>query len=161
MLVTCHRAENTDDSERLSQIVDGLARVAEEVRVILPLHPRTRKMINENGLMDRLGNVELLDPISFLDMVILEESAKVIITDSGGVQKEAYFFGVPCITMRDETEWVETVDSGWNKLVGADTKKIVQVFYALADIKTLRELLPLYGDGGSSKKIIGELLRGV
>ena len=125
VLVTCHRAENTDDAARLAHIVDALAEIARSMQVILPLHPRTRKVIDDSGLAVRLANVLIIPPVSFMEMVLLEQGATVILTDSGGVQKEAYFYGVPCVTMRDETEWVETVDLGWNVLTGADRDRIV------------------------------------
>jgi UDP-N-acetylglucosamine 2-epimerase len=114
-LATVHRAENTDQPERLRTIFDGLERVAEEgLSVILPLHPRTRKHLNTLGIHPK--EVQVLDPVSYLDMLVLEKNARVILTDSGGVQKEAFFFRVPCVTLREETEWVETVERGWNTL---------------------------------------------
>ena len=159
VLVTCHRAENTDDPERLSQIMQGIATIAEQTRVILPLHPRSRKMINENGLMDQLRGVDLLAPVSFLDMVMLEELAKAIITDSGGVQKEAYFFGVPCITMRDETEWVETVDVGANFLVSSKAERILSAYNAVSSNYWSATALPeLYGDGRASTRIVSSIV---
>jgi len=157
-LVTCHRAENTDDPVRLAGIVDGLARLAESLPVILPLHPRTRKVLTEQALLEKLGDVTVIEPVSFLDMVQLEESAKLIVTDSGGVQKEAYFFGVPCITMRDETEWVETVAAGANSLVGSDAAQIVQTCQEVLGFKGERKILPeLYGDGNAANDIISAL----
>lgn len=124
-LATCHRAENTDDPNRLGEILSALAEVAGQLPVVLPLHPRTRKLIGENGLSHHLAPLIVTDPLPFLDMVALEQAARIILTDSGGVQKEAFFYGVPCITMRDETEWVETVDLGWNRLVGASSHAIL------------------------------------
>ena len=157
-LVTCHRAENTDDLARLTEIVKGLSAVADQLRVIFPLHPRTRKMINEQGLSEKLGKVEVIEPISFLDMVQLEGSASVIITDSGGVQKEAFFFSVPCITIRNETEWVETVELGWNRLVEASSERISQaVSEAVSSELMMGDTLP-YGNGSASEKIIKKLL---
>ncbi|HEU4777061.1 MAG TPA: UDP-N-acetylglucosamine 2-epimerase (non-hydrolyzing) [Telluria sp.] len=132
VLTTCHRAENTDDPARLGAIVAALAQIAQEVPVVLPLHPRTRKLIAENKLEAALQNITLVDPLSFMDMTRLEQSARAILTDSGGVQKEAFFYGVPCVTMRDETEWVETVEAGWNTITGAATDAIVQAFRASA-----------------------------
>jgi len=155
VLATCHRAENTDDPDRLLGIVDALSAITGKIPVVLPLHPRTRKLLVEQRCMDRLGAVRLLDPVSFLDMVRLEQSAQVIITDSGGVQKEAYFFGVPCLTMRDETEWVETLESGWNELVGADAERIA-IAYASIHIPASRS--QLYGDGQAAERIIQLLL---
>ncbi len=160
VLVTCHRAENTDDPIRLAGIVQGLAAIVDLVRVIFPLHPRTRKALEETGLFERLGQVEVLEPVSFLDMVQLEESAKAIVTDSGGVQKEAYFFGVPCITMRDETEWVETVDAGCNYLVGADANKILAAYANLSDICLEDSFnVPLYGKGDTANQIVSCMLK--
>lgn len=119
-LATCHRAENTDDPNRLGEIVSAFAEIAANLPVVLPLHPRTRKLIDDYGLKHHLDAVKVVEPLSFLDMVALEQAAKVILTDSGGVQKEAFFYGVPCLTMRDETEWVETTACNANVLVGAN-----------------------------------------
>lgn len=117
VLATVHRQENTDDPERLSAILNGLAMVAARMPVVLPLHPRTRGRIAAAGLGDWLAALQVIDPVGYLDMVGLEKDACVIATDSGGVQKEAFFHGVPCVTLRDETEWVELVEAGWNRLV--------------------------------------------
>jgi UDP-GlcNAc3NAcA epimerase len=159
VLVTCHRAENTDELARMAQIVEGLADIAVETRVVFPLHPRTRKVLREQALIDRLGNVELLEPVPFLDMVMLEESARAIITDSGGVQKEAYFFQVPCVTMRDETEWTETVKMGWNQLVGVSGEKISM---AVANAEKIHHVgagyVNPYGDGMAAEKILSKIL---
>lgn len=150
VLATCHRAENTDDPARLQGIIDALAAIAEQCPVVLPLHPRTRKKLAARGQMDRLRMIKLIEPLPFLDMIRLEQSARAIVTDSGGVQKEAYFFGVPCITTRDETEWVETVASGWNQLVWADTQRIIDAWNAIA---RPAERPMFYGDGTAAHKI--------
>ena len=113
-LATIHRAENTDDPNRLAGILDGFARFDQEI--ILPLHPRTRARLAPSGLT-LPDNVRLVDPVGYLDMVMLEKNAALIATDSGGVQKEAFFYRVPCVTLRDETEWTELVEAGWNTLV--------------------------------------------
>jgi UDP-GlcNAc3NAcA epimerase len=155
VLATCHRAENTDDAHRLREIVSGLAQIASRQRVVLPLHPRTRAAIQRNAITDLLGDIDVIEPVSFLDMIRLEESAATIITDSGGVQKEAYFFQVPCITMRDETEWVETVEAGWNCLVGADSKKISA---AESSVVRPKEWPAYYGDGHAGTAILRHLL---
>ena len=118
-LATCHRAENTDDRNRLAQIVEALAEISKILPVVFPVHPRTDAQLTESGLKQLLGNVRFIDPVSFIDMVALEQAVRVILTDSGGVQKESFFFGVPCITMRGETEWVETIQIGAIQLVGA------------------------------------------
>lgn len=125
-LATCHRAENTDDPARLEGIIRALAEIASDMSVVLPLHPRTRKLLKQFGLEQHLAALTVVEPLAFLDMVALEQAAKVILTDSGGVQKEAFFYRVPCITMRDETEWIETVELGWNVLVGASYKEILK-----------------------------------
>jgi UDP-GlcNAc3NAcA epimerase len=156
VLATCHRAENTDDLDRLKSIVDALARIAHELPVVLPLHPRTRKLISEHRLQDALRSVTLVDPLPFLDMVRLEQSAKAILTDSGGVQKEAFFYGVPCITMRDETEWIETVQAGWNTLTGANTTAIVDAFMK-STIKPSHAPQP-YGNGDAAVRCLEAIL---
>lgn len=157
-LATCHRAENTDSRERLSGILSALADIARELPVVLPLHPRTRKLIAEFELAHLLEPLRVVEPLAFLDMVALEQAAKVILTDSGGVQKEAYFYRVPCITMRDETEWVETVELGWNQLVGASYDKIMTAFNNLADGRADDQSTP-FGSGFASRIILEELLK--
>ena len=147
ILVTLHRKENTDDRERLASILSGLQ--ASTVPLVLPLHPRTRKRIEEHGLA-LPPSVRILDPVGYFDMLLLEANAKVIATDSGGVQKEAYFHGVPCITMRDETEWVELVDIGANRLVGADRDKIAAAIAAAQPIVGKKDI---YGQGDASGQI--------
>lgn len=152
VLATFHRAENTDDPIRLGGIMEALNQIAIEIPVILPLHPRTRKKLE---LLD-FGHITFIDPLGYLDMVMLEKNAKVIITDSGGVQKEAYFYGVPCVTVRDETEWVELVAAGANLIAGTDKESIVEAFQKMKDktIGTKR----LYGDGNSAMQIVSALM---
>jgi len=161
-LVTCHRAENTDDPLRLSGIAEGLRAVANEMRVVFPLHPRTRKALEAYGLMKVLAHesIILIEPVPFLDMVRLEEAASVIITDSGGVQKEAYFFEVPCITMRDETEWVETVECGWNCLVRPEAVAILSAVNESREGRCAKavESGSLYGDGRAAHAVVEHLL---
>jgi UDP-GlcNAc3NAcA epimerase len=148
-LATVHRAENTDDPVRLAGIFQALSSIAREgLRVAAPLHPRTRKKLVASGL--DLGNVEVGEPLPYLDMLMLEMNAKVIVTDSGGVQKEAYWFGAPCVTVRDETEWVETVESGWNRVVGSDADAIVQAIQGASPATAERDA---YGDGTASERI--------
>lgn len=122
ILATIHRAENTDDPKRMREILKGLS--SSPLPIVWPIHPRTRKRLQEFGLSIP-PSVREVEPVGYLDMVSLERNAKIICTDSGGVQKEAYFHGVPCVTLRDETEWAETVNSGWNQLVGADSDLII------------------------------------
>lgn len=157
-LATVHRAENTDDPGRLSGIFSALNSISKTTKVVLPLHPRTKKYIQELNLLQDISNdIILTDPLSFLDMVRLEQSAKLILTDSGGVQKEAFFYNVPCITLRDETEWVETVDSGWNVLAGANFERIMSAFI---NLKKPSGVVEVYGDGAASRKIL-DILKSV
>lgn len=158
-LATCHRAENTDDRDRLDAILSALQQISTEVAVVLPLHPRTRKMIDEFGLAALLEGVTVIEPQPFLDMIAVEQAAAVILTDSGGVQKEAFFFEVPCVTLRDETEWVETVDAGANVLVGADRDRIVAAVRRALNGARRAGLQP-YGDGHAAHRIVDLLKRG-
>lgn len=155
VLVTCHRAENTNNKENLTHILKALNEMANDLPVVFPIHPRTLAYINNYDLSNYLKNLIVVEPISYLDMVALEQSAQVIVTDSGGVQKEAFFYDVPCITMREETEWVETVELGWNQIVGADAKKIYAAFLQIQ--KGKKDYLP-YGDGRASQSIIDSIL---
>ena len=152
-LATVHRAENTDDPARLSEIVLALDRISREVcPVVLPLHPRTRKSIEALGV--RTGKIELTEPASYMDMLLLESRARFILTDSGGVQKEAYFARVPCITLRDETEWVETLANGCNALTGANAERIITA--ALESVNA-GPWTAVYGDGHAGRRIIESL----
>lgn len=152
ILATIHRAENTNDINRLRRIIDALGTV--ENTIVLPIHPRTKKYINEYNLI--LGdNIVCIDPVGYLDMLSLESNAVKIVTDSGGVQKEAYFMGKPCITMRDETEWVETVKVGWNKIVGTDKNKIVD---AINEFVAPKSKMDIFGDGNAAEKIVKSIL---
>lgn len=160
ILATVHRSENTDDAGRLTEILDGLAHLAENCRVVLPIHPRTRKCISHYGLEKRLAKIDVIEPVPYLDMIRLEESARVICTDSGGVQKEAFFFRVKCVTLRDETEWVETIESGWNYLAGAQADRIVRAA-SNGQMAQRREVLSFYGDGTASNRIVESLVKDV
>lgn len=157
-LATCHRAENTDDPARLTGIVSALGKIAATLPVVFPLHPRTRKLIDDYGLTQSLNAVKVVEPLPFLDMVALEQAAKVILTDSGGVQKEAFFYGVPCITMRDETEWVETVELGRNQLVGASEQAILAAMSKAAARVTGDAASP-YGEGRAAHDIVEKLFK--
>lgn len=154
-LVTLHRAENTDDPKRLKSILKALNEIGKKFPVILPLHPRTRKMISILRLSKETRNVKIIDPVSYLNMLALEKHARAILTDSGGVQKEAYWFRVPCLTLREETEWVETVRSGWNRLVGVDGKKILTGVRFHTSRKVSKE--KIFGDGTASEQIVRQL----
>jgi UDP-GlcNAc3NAcA epimerase len=149
-LATVHRAENTDDRGRLSGILEGLGELARQLPVVFPVHPRTRKCIQNQGLLADSDGIRMIEPVSFLDMIRLEQEAMVILTDSGGVQKEAYFHGVPCVTLRDETEWVETVEAGWNRIAGADGRTIAEASHASHRGRTITE----YGDGRAACSIL-------
>jgi UDP-GlcNAc3NAcA epimerase len=153
VLVTLHRKENTDDATRLSEILTGLS--TSDHPVILPLHPRTRRRIAEHALAPS-PHIRIVDPVGYLDMMLLEAHARVIATDSGGVQKEAYFHGVPCVTMRDETEWVELLEIGANRLAGANATKIAE---AIAHPGVNPSVRSIYGDGTASLKI-AEIIAG-
>lgn len=154
-LCTIHRAENTDDLDRLQSIFQALNIINKTIPIILPLHPRTKKIIKQSSFADLFTSLNVIDPISYIETQRLEMSAKVILTDSGGMQKEAFFYKVPCITLRDETEWVETVQSGWNHVVGASTAKILDCFET---IQIPDDKLEFYGDGMASSKIVDHLL---
>lgn len=162
ILATIHRAENTDDPDRLRAIMQGLGEAASATKlpVILPLHPRTREALTNDkaGAAPGLANLRLIEPVGYLDMIMLEQNAGLIATDSGGVQKEAYFFKVPCVTLRNETEWVELVELGWNRIVPPDSAAHVRQGIT-AGLKTTpgQEGAP-YGDGDAAKKIIEVLL---
>lgn len=158
VLTTIHRAENTDDLQRLQIILQGINEVSETLTVIWPAHPRTRKLLEQYGLQSLLGNqVQLIDPVGYLDMVMLEQHAAVIATDSGGVQKEAFFYQIPCVTLRDETEWVELVDAGWNQIVPPTNRHDI-THALLAAIKSLGSPIQPYGDGHTSSQIAKILL---
>lgn len=157
-LVTVHRAENTDDSKQLSNIFEALNEIAtKDCPVVLPLHPRTIKHAHKHSL-EFADWVKVIKPVSYLKMVALENNAKLILTDSGGVQKEAYWLGVPCITLRDETEWVETVESGWNILAGANKECIID---GVRHGHRRRDVAPesVYGNGNAANQICDILQR--
>lgn len=150
ILTTLHRAENVDNKERLQQILNGLAK--SNMKVILPMHPRTKKRLQEFGLVLPV-NISIIDPAGYLEMIMLEKHAALIATDSGGVQKEAYFHQTPCVTMRDETEWVELVECGANILTGADENKIETAIKTSLNISPGIFNNPLYGNGNAGMLI--------
>lgn len=151
VLATVHRAENTDDPLRLAEIFAGLAQ--SEIPVVLPLHPRTRERIEAAGVTPT-PNIHVVPPVGYLEMVWLEGACRVIASDSGGVQKEAYFHGRRCVILRDETEWVELVESGWNVVAGADATRIAAALSEpLPTVKTTQ----FYGAGDASKQVVTRL----
>jgi UDP-N-acetylglucosamine 2-epimerase len=156
VLLTLHRAENVDDADRLGRILDGLATL--ELPVVFPVHPRTRAAI-ERGAHRLPSNVRPIDPVGFLAMVALEASAAAIATDSGGLQKEAYLAGVPCVTLRGETEWVETVEAGWNRVVDADSAALATAIADPGFMDRARPRPALYGDGRAAEHIVAALER--
>jgi UDP-GlcNAc3NAcA epimerase len=150
-LATVHRAENTEDLPRLLEIFEALRILSRELPIVLPLHPRTRQALKSIPIMIN-AQLILIEPVSYLDFLLLESQARFILTDSGGVQKEAFFFRVPCITLRDETEWVETVDAGWNVVAGSRRESIVQ---AARSPKAGRCDTYPFGDGNAAQHIAG------
>ena len=156
-LFTCHRQENTNNLERFKAILFAMNQVSSQSRVVFPLHPRTKKYLSELGWLAELKNISFIDPLGYLDMVCLEAYASLIVTDSGGVQKEAYFHGVPCITLRDETEWVELVDAGWNRLVYPNS---VEEVYSgvMSGFGMSGSRIEEYGDGRAAGKIVRNLI---
>jgi UDP-GlcNAc3NAcA epimerase len=157
-LLTCHRAENTDHKICLTEIVKAVNEISERMPVLYPVHPRTKKFLNEYGLSFS-GNVKLIAPVGYLEMILLEKHASFILTDSGGVQKEAFFYRVPCITMREETEWIETSELGWNRITGADSKKILAAFADFAKNKPAKTSARPYGNGDAASKIVKEIAK--
>jgi UDP-GlcNAc3NAcA epimerase len=149
ILVTIHRAENTDDPRRMGAIVEAINKAA-DCRFIFPVHPRTVKILKQQNLTFS-SHVKMIEPAGYLEMLAYEAACSAVLTDSGGVQKEAFFFHKPCITLRDTTEWVELVQTGWNTLAGADTARIAA---ALQNIYIPAEYPALYGDGHCAGKII-------
>ena len=175
MLCTVHRAENTDDPNRLKAIFEALIEISKDTPIILPLHPRTLNSLKQ--LLPKLYNLIfknthppihsfthllIIEPVGYLEMIWLLNNCKIVITDSGGLQKEAFFFKKPCITLRDETEWVELVEIGANKLVGANKEKIIEAYKKFTNNQSLftnNYSLNLYGDGKAGEKILRELLK--
>jgi len=151
-LATLHRGSNVDDKDNLAAIFKGFEQI--NFPIIFPVHPRTNKMLEQFGLVVP-ANITLIEPLGYLDMLMMEKNAECILTDSGGIQKEAYLLGTRCITLREETEWVETVTAGWNCLTGADSSKIAARFY---DFKPEGSRPDIYGDGHAADKII-EILK--
>ena len=176
-LVTLHRAENTDNVDNLRNILQALNSIASYgTKIVFPVHPRTRKCIEKDGqthglfLSNSNANIIQIEPVSYLDMIKLETHAQAIFTDSGGMQKEAYLLGVPCVTLREETEWVETVRERWNILTGSDSQRITAAFSIIykwnrqgppfdhssksAEPATLKDRPGVYGDGKAAERIV-------
>lgn len=149
LLATVHRPSNTDDKLNLSNILEGFSKINE--KIVFPIHPRTKKFIEKHNLKNKIGkNILIIKPVGYLDFIMLEKNASKILTDSGGIQKESYMLKVPCITLRENTEWVETVKDGWNILVGANKQKIVDAVHNFFPEKKQKNY---FGDGNASRKI--------
>lgn len=167
ILLTIHRSENTDDYNNLKNILSAFSVISKEIKIVFPMHPRTEKAIKKSEELSILAeSLFIIKPVTYLEMISLEKQSILICTDSGGVQKEAYFLRTPCITLRDQTEWVETLELGWNKLTGADTNNIIktvntllkQLFTEKTDntpfFSEIKDIGNYYGNGSASRKII-------
>jgi UDP-GlcNAc3NAcA epimerase len=160
ILATVHRPYNTDVPENLQNILTAFQEIGEPI--VFPVHPRTRQKIGkldgERHLEQGSGNMKIMEPVGYLDMLMLEQNARVILTDSGGMQKEAYFFGVPCVTLRPETEWAETVETGWNVLVGTDRSLNIQrIIQKLLKMQPCQFERRIFGDGRAAERIVQTL----
>ena len=156
LLCTIHRAENTDKPTRLKNIFEALREISKSIQIILPLHPRTSKIIESSNI--DTGSINIINPVGYLNMIWLIDNSTCVMTDSGGLQKEAYFFDKNCITLRDETEWVELVEVGANKIVGAEKDMIIMAFEESIKTKNFKFDSGLYGDGRASERIVSELI---
>jgi UDP-N-acetylglucosamine 2-epimerase len=160
ILSTIHRAENTDNTVRLNSILSGIDRISKEIPIVLPLHPRTRKTINKLNLRIPDSAVKIVEPVGYLEMLYLLEKCSAVMTDSGGMQKEAFFFKKPCMTLRDETEWVELVEHGVNYIAGAEAESIYGAYKNTVGAKHDFSQ-KLYGDGNAGEKIVDFLMAAV
>ena len=157
ILSTIHRAENTDDPEKLCSIFSAFNKISKDIPIILPLHPRTRKIIGNLAFRFENSKLYIVSPVGYLEMLYLLENCSLVMTDSGGLQKEAFFFKKPCVTLREETEWVELVENGFNEVVGTDKENIIIGYKKMID-KKLDFKIDLYGNGKASRKIVKELI---
>lgn len=154
VLATIHRAENTDDNRRLREIVSSLNEINKIISVIIPLHPRTDKILKDLGIEPEF---KIINPVGYFDMLQLISNCRLILTDSGGLQKEAYFFNKYCVTLRDETEWVELVENGYNEIAGASSSAILNAFNDSFE-KEFVKGIDLYGGGNAAEIIVNEIL---
>lgn len=159
VIATVHRAENTDYPERLENICRALAKTAKQLPVVLPLHPRTKAKLNANNLMSLLDGVQVVEPLGYLDTMMLLKNSELVVTDSGGVQKEAYFCRRPCVTLRDETEWGELITTGWNRLCSPAQSSEIIFSEVESAISTQGKELDLYGSANAGDKIVSALLQ--
>ncbi len=160
-IVTIHREENTDDGDRLHDIILALKRISKKIPLVWPVHPRTRRALDRNQITIQLDNFPIIqiDPVGYCDMIELIRNCCLVLTDSGGLQKEAYFFKKPCVTMRTETEWIELADHGLNRIVGSKTADIVKAAYEMLDADLCFDQ-ELYGCGDAAEKIVSILDNG-
>ncbi len=154
-LVTIHRAENTDVPERLKEIFASLVEITKDMGVVLPLHPRTKKILETLSIETK--GLTIIEPVGYFDMIELLKHCSIVLTDSGGLQKEAFFFAKPCVTLRDETEWVELIQNGYNVLAGSSKEKILKSYEAMSNVNIL-DNVTLYGGGKASHNIVQSLL---
>ena len=158
ILTTLHRAENTDHSEKLHSIFSALEKLAEKYSMILPLHPRTKKKLEEMQYNFSTSPIRFIEPVGYLEMLTLLNDCSLVMTDSGGLQKEAYFFKKPCVTLREETEWTELVNAGCNLLAGSDAVKIINAVEKMRSLPESNFNQNLYGDGNAGTEIVKTLL---
>jgi UDP-GlcNAc3NAcA epimerase len=156
ILATIHRAENTNDLNRLQTIFEGLANLSQKIHIVIPLHPRTRNCLGKINSGFRDTNIKIIPPVSYLEMIMLEKNAILIATDSGGVQKEAFFYRVPCITLRDETEWEELVELGWNRVVSPINSSII-VNAVMSHLGCQGRNGEPYGAGCAAQEIVNQI----
>jgi UDP-GlcNAc3NAcA epimerase len=153
VLSTLHRAENTDDPDRLRNIFDALNIISDHIPVVMPVHPRTQNFLAKHNMINKNSGLVLMEPVGYLNMIYLLKNCTLVMTDSGGLQKEAYFFEKPCITLRTETEWIELIENGINKIGGHNTDIILNCFHDFMNHK-INFPLNLYGDGNAAEKIV-------
>lgn len=155
VICTIHRAENTDSEDKLKEIFGALVEISKNINVVLPLHPRTKKLLNASSI--KTEGVTIIEPVGYFDMIELLKHCSMVLTDSGGLQKEAFFFNKPCVTLRGETEWVELAEHGYNFIAGSSKVKILNAYKQMSDKKIPNDA-KLYGDGKASFKIVASLL---
>jgi UDP-GlcNAc3NAcA epimerase len=159
ILTTIHRAENTDDFSKLTNIFSALNELAKQHGVVLPLHPRTKQKLQQINFNFEDSDIVFIDPVGYLEMIYLLKNCKLVMTDSGGLQKEAYFFSKPALTLREETEWVELVQNGFNKIVGSSKVQIINNTELMLAKTDLNFDMDLYGNGMAGEKIVKMLMR--
>jgi len=160
-LATIHRAENTDDGLRMKRIFESLIRLSKKCPVVLPIHPRTRKALKRIDYFEEVEQaIQLIEPVGYLDMIRLEKHSRMILTDSGGIQKESYFFEIPCVVLRDETEWIELLETNWHILASPnDQERLNALIESHLNLdKSTLDHPSLYGEGKAAYEVLGVLL---